>query len=135
MTAEASDRAPSGASGPGGGSGTTGDAGASGVDESDADGAETGGGEETLPVRLVMPDRWLEHVEELPPDTTVEEAKVIGLRRMLLRDTDRPADFYVEYAERQVPDETVTLEELGVQPREILSIRAYDLGHYPRFEG
>ena len=96
---------------------------------------EGDGGARTLPVRLVMPDRWLEHVEELPPDTTVEEAKRIGLRKMLLRDTDRPSDFYVEYAERQVPDESVTLEALGVQPREILSIRAYDLGHYPRFEG
>ncbi|MFW6176041.1 MAG: hypothetical protein ACOC7L_04385 [Acidobacteriota bacterium] len=109
-----------------------------------SDGPETGasGGPETgveadptLTVRLVMPDRWLEHVEELPADTTVEEAKAIGLRKLLLRHTDRPDDFYVEYAERQVPDETVTLEELGVQPREILSIRAYDLGHYPRFEG
>jgi hypothetical protein len=86
--------------------------------------------EEDLPVRLVMPDRWLEHVERLPTDTTVEEAKRIGLRKLLLRDTDDPDDFYVEYAERQVPDEGVTLEELGVQPREILSIRAY-----PRFEG
>ena len=91
--------------------------------------------EGTLPVRLVMPDRWLEHVERLAPGTTVEEAKRIGLRKLLLRDTDDPDDFYVEYAERQVPDEGATLEELGVQPREILSIRAYDLGHYPRFEG
>lgn len=99
------------------------------------EGAGSAGGGSTIPVRLVMPDRWLEHVEELPADTPVEEAKRIGLRRMLLRDTDRPSDFYVEYAERQVPDESVSLEDLGVQPREILSIRAYDLGHYPRFEG
>jgi hypothetical protein len=90
---------------------------------------------ETIPVRLVMPDRWLEHVEQLPRDMSVEEAKRVGLREMLLRDTDDPDDFYVEYAERQVPDERVSLGELGVRPREILSIRAYDLGHYPRFEG
>lgn len=88
----------------------------------------------TIPVRLIMPDRWLEHVEELPPSTTVAEAKRIGLRRMLLRTSDDPRDFYTEYAERRVRDESMTLEELGVQPREILSIRAYDLGHYPRFE-
>ncbi len=119
MTARASDGRETGAGGARAGAG-------------DATGS---GGEEAIPVRLVMPDRWLEHVEELPLDTKVEEAKAIGLRRMLLRDTDRPTDFYVEYAERQVPDETITLEELGVQPREILSIRAYDLGHYPRFEG
>lgn len=89
----------------------------------------------TLRVRLIMPDRWLEHVAELPLAMTVEEAKALGLREMLLRDTDDPADFYTEYAEREVPDESVTLEELGVQPNEALSIRAYDLGHPPRFRG
>ena len=94
--------------------------------------AETG--DEVL-VRLVMPDRWLEHVVELPRSTTVSEAKEIGLREMLLRDTDDPADFYTEYAERKLRDESITLEELGVHPREILSIRAFDLGHYPRFRG
>lgn len=90
---------------------------------------------EAIPVRLVMPDRWLEQVEELSPSTTVEEAKRIGLEALLRRESDDPDDYYVEYAERQVPDESVTLEEIGFSPREILSIRAYDLGHYPRFEG
>ena len=103
-------------------------------DPADAPAPKVESGED-LPVRLVMPDRWLEHVERLPPATTVEEAKRIGLRKLLLRDTDDPDDFYVEYAERQVPDESATLAELGVRPREILSIRAYDLGHYPRFRG
>ncbi len=88
-----------------------------------------------LTVRLIMPDRWLEHVVDLPATTTLEEAKQLGLRAMLLRDTDDPDDFYVEYAEKQVPDESSTLAELGVQPREVVSIRAYDLGHSPRFEG
>ena len=88
-----------------------------------------------LTVRLIMPDRWLEHVAELPATTTLVEAKQLGLRAMLLRDTDDPDDFYVEYAEKQVPEESMTLAELGVQPREVVSIRAYDLGHYPRFEG
>ncbi|UCG76869.1 MAG: hypothetical protein JSV95_06205 [Gemmatimonadota bacterium] len=93
---------------------------------------------ETVPlitVRLIMPDRWLEHVAELPATTTLAEAKRIGLRALLLRDSDDPGDFYVEYAEKQVPDESMTLSELGVQEREALSIRAYDLGHYPRFRG
>lgn len=109
--------------------------------ESRSPGAEGGGSRdsrderETVVVRLVMPDRWLEQVEELPVDTTLERAKRIGLRKLLMRDTDDPDDFYVEYAEREVPDEDLTLAELGVQPREILSIRAYDLGHYPRFRG
>ena len=88
-----------------------------------------------LTVRLTMPDRWLEQVVELPATTTLAEAKRLGLRAMLLRDTDDPDDFYVEYAEKQVPEESMTLAELGVQSREVVSIRAYDLGHYPRFEG
>jgi hypothetical protein len=104
-----------------------------GRDVEAADGGPAG--DERITVRLVMPDRWLEQVEELPLSATVEAAKALGLRKMLQRGTDDPDDFYVEYAERQVPDESVTLGELGVQPREILSIRAYDLGHYPRFEG
>lgn len=99
----------------------------------DAGGATTGAG--TVELRLIMPDRWLEQVAELPLSTTVEEAKRLGLRELLLREGDDPDAFYVEYAERQVPDESVTLAELGVDPREVLSIRAYDLGHYPRFRG
>lgn len=95
----------------------------------------TGTGATTLTVRLVMPDRWLEHVERFPPSTTVADAKAAGLRILLARDTDDPDDFYVEYAERQVKDETRSLGDIGFRPREILSIRAYDLGHYRRFDG
>lgn len=100
-------------------------------------GSERAGGADggTVLVRLIMPDRWLEQAEELPLAATVQEAKRRGLRAMLLRTTDDPDDFYVEYAERQVPDESITLAELGVQPRESLSIRAYDLGHTRRFRG
>jgi hypothetical protein len=54
---------------------------------------------------------------------------------MLQRSTDDPQDYYLEYAERRVRDETVSLADLGFRPREILAIRAYDLGHYKRFEG
>ena len=90
---------------------------------------------EPIAVRLVMPDRWLEQVATLDPSTTVREAKRLGLREMLLRDTDDPDDFYTEYAERQVADESISLAELGVQPNGVLSIRAYDLGHYRPFRG
>jgi hypothetical protein len=102
---------------------------------SEREGAGGGSTVPSLTVRLIMPDRWLEHVEELPATTSLEEAKQIGLRAMLLRDSDEPDDFYVEYAEKRVVDESVTLGELGVQGREVVSIRAYDLGHYPRFNG
>lgn len=92
-------------------------------------------GADSVRVRLTMPDRWLEHVAEFQSSTTVEEAKQLGLREMLLRDTDDPDDFYTEYAEKRVRDESATLEDIGMQPNEVLSIRAYDLGHYPRFRG
>ena len=90
---------------------------------------------DTVTVRLVMPDRWLEHVAELPSGTSVEDAKRMGLREMLLRDSDDPGDFFVEYAERKVEDEAASLAAIGFRSREILSIRAYDLGHYRSFEG
>ncbi len=89
----------------------------------------------TLTVRLLMPDRWLEHVTELAPDTTVAEAKVLGMRAMLQRPSDDPDDYYVEFLEREIPDESRTLEDLGVEPGSVLNIRRYDLGHYRRFRG
>jgi hypothetical protein len=89
----------------------------------------------TVTIRLTMPDRWLEQAERLPLSTTLREAKVIGLRTLLQRTTDDPSDYYVEYAERRIRDEGQTLADIGFRPREMLSIRAYDLGHYKRFEG
>ena len=88
-----------------------------------------------ITVRLIMPDRWLEHVAEFPADTTVFTAKAIGIREMLQRTSDDPADFYTEFAERRIRDETRTLAEVGIGSRGVLSIRAYDLGHYPPFQG
>lgn len=92
----------------------------------------TGG---TLTVRLVMPDRWLEQVAELPSSTSVADAKAEGLRILLQRDVDDPDDYYVEYVERQVKDETRSLADIGFRAHEIFAIRAYDLGHHRRFEG
>jgi len=86
-------------------------------------------------VRLVMPDRWLEQVADFPLTASVADVKAEGLRMLLLRDVDDPDDYYVEYAERQVRDESRSLAGIGFQPREIFAIRAYDLGHYRRFEG
>ena len=90
---------------------------------------------EPITVRLIMPDRWLEHVAELPADTPVEAAKAFGIREMLQRTSDDPDDFYTEYAERRIRDETRTLADVGIGSREVLTIRAYDLGHYPPFRG
>lgn len=90
---------------------------------------------ESTPVRLAMPDRWLECVVELPLTATVGEAKRKGLQSMLLRDTDNPDDFYIDFAEKRVGNEGMTLAALGVSTGSALFIRAYDLGHYPDFKG
>jgi hypothetical protein len=95
--------------------------------------SDTVGGAVT--VRLVMPDRWLEQVADFPLTALVADVKAEGLQMLLQRDVDDPDDYYVEYAERQVTDESRSLAEIGFQPREIFAIRAYDLGHYRRFEG
>ena len=63
------------------------------------------------------------------------EAKRLALVSLLQRDTDDPADYFVEYAERKVADESASLADIGFRSRDILSIRAYDLGHYRPFEG
>ncbi len=91
--------------------------------------------QETVTVRMVMPDRWLEQVEDLPVSMPARDVKALGLRMMLQRTSDDPADFYLEYAERRVRDEDVSLAELGFRTRDILAIRAYDLGHRKRFDG
>jgi hypothetical protein len=86
-------------------------------------------------VRLAMPDRWLECVVELPLSTTVGEAKRKGLETLLLRTVDNPDDFYVDFAEKRVRNEAITLAALGIASNSALFIRAYDLGHYPDFKG
>ena len=88
-----------------------------------------------ITVRLIMPDRWLEHVADLPAGTTVADAKAFGIRAMLQRSSDDPADFYTEFAERRIRDETRTLADVGIGSSGVLSIRAYDLGHYAPFRG
>ena len=90
---------------------------------------------ESIKVRLTMPDRWLEHVVQLSSDMSVSEAKALGIREMLQRTSDDPTDFYTEYDEKEVVDESRSLSQLGIRPNGVLSIRAYDLGHYPRFVG
>ena len=89
----------------------------------------------TITVRLIMPDRWFEHVVDLPSDMSVGEAKALGVREMLQRTSDDASDFYTEYAEREIVDESQSLAGIGIRSGGVLSIRAYDLGHYRRFEG
>jgi len=88
-----------------------------------------------ITVRLTMPDRWLEQVVELSPNTTVAEAKALGIRELLQRASDDPDDFYVECGEKEISDESRSLADIGVRSRGMLSIRPYDIGHNRRFRG
>ncbi|MDT8435427.1 MAG: hypothetical protein RRA92_01605 [Gemmatimonadota bacterium] len=97
--------------------------------------AGPGAGAGTRIVRIVMPDRWLEHVAEVPGSARVGDVKAQALPVLLARAGDDPSDFFVEYAERRVPDEVRTLDEIGFRSGEMLAIRAYDLGHVRRFDG
>lgn len=90
---------------------------------------------DTAVLRLVMPDRWLEEVVEVPLSMSVRDAKAAGVRRLLRRDSDDPSEFYVQFQERRVLDEDQPLSAIGAGPGSILMIRAYDLGHYPAFDG
>lgn len=90
---------------------------------------------DTITVRLIMPDRWLEHVVDLPIDMSISEAKALGIREMLQRGSDDPSQFYTEYEEREIVDESRSIGQAGIGANGVLSIRGYDLGHYPRFHG
>jgi len=68
---------------------------------------------DTVIVRMVMPDRWLEQVEALPVSTPVREVKAIGLRAMLQRSTDDPSDYYEQARELAVANAAAKAEKLA----------------------
>ena len=90
---------------------------------------------ETLQVRVIAPDLWRERKMEFEASTSVGEIKKIALPMLLGTGEFDPAAFYVEYFEKEVPDENQTLADLGVPPGAVLSIREYDVDHPPPFEG
>ncbi len=46
-----------------------------------------------------------------------------------------PADYYVEYFEKEILDESHTLADLGVPDGGVITIRPYDLDHPAPFQG
>lgn len=90
---------------------------------------------DTVRIRCVMPDRWLETHLDIEDTTRVREVKRRCLETLLgTRDVD-PGAYYVEHLEREVSDESLTLRELEVRDRGVISIRPYDLNHPRPYRG
>lgn len=90
---------------------------------------------EKLHLRVVMPDLWRDGRMELAPETPISELKERALPELLKRTDFDPSEYYVEYFENEVLDESKTLADLGVEDGGMLSIRPYDLDHPPPFRG
>ncbi|KPK81953.1 MAG: hypothetical protein AMS25_04430 [Gemmatimonas sp. SM23_52] len=90
---------------------------------------------ELLKIRVIAPDLWRERKMEFAPATSVREIKVSALPDLLGRSDVDPADYYVEYFEREVLDESRTLADLGVPEDAVISIRPYDVDHPAPYQG
>lgn len=88
-----------------------------------------------LRLRCVWPDRWLETRIEAPPTAPLGQVKREALEALWKKEIVDPASYYVEWRERKVRDESVTLDQLGLADGAVLTIRAYDLHHPPPFRG
>ena len=91
--------------------------------------------ENVLKIKVVMPDLWREESLEVSPDKPVSELKRELLPKLLKGADGEPSDYYVEYFEKEVLDESKTLGELGVADKSVVLIRPYDLDHPPPFRG
>lgn len=91
--------------------------------------------DKALQIRVVMPDLWREKSLEVAPEKPVAELKRDLLPLLLGGDEADPSDYYVEYFEKEVLDESQTLADLGVPDKGVVLIRPYDLDHPPPFRG
>ena len=88
-----------------------------------------------LKIRVIAPDLWRERKMEFAPDTTVRALKEEALPGLLgVADID-PATYYVEYFEKEVQDESSTLEDLNVPQNGVIALRPYDMDHPAPFDG
>ncbi|MGD8697990.1 MAG: hypothetical protein PVJ43_01785 [Gemmatimonadales bacterium] len=88
-----------------------------------------------LRVRVAMPDLWREQRMEFAPDTPVSQVKHQALPALLQESDVDTSDYYVEYFEKEVLDETRTLADLGVPPNGVILLRPYDMDHPAPFNG
>ncbi len=88
-----------------------------------------------LQIRVIVPDEWREQKMEFAPDTTVRDVKERALPELLGRGAIDTSTYYVEYFEKEVPDESRTLADLGVPQGGVISLRPYDMDHPAPFDG
>ena len=91
--------------------------------------------EGTLRIKVALPDLWRETSIEIDAATPVAVVKELTLPELLGTTVINPAEYYVEYFEKEVLDEGKTLADLGVQDRGVLLLRPYNVGHPPPFKG
>ncbi len=91
--------------------------------------------DQALNIRVVLPDLWREEKMEVAADTPVGQIKERALPLLLGSNDANPAEYYVEYFEKEVLDESQTLADLGVPESGVILIRPYDLGHPAPFSG
>ena len=90
---------------------------------------------ETLKIRVIAPDLWREKKLKFAPDTPVAAIKQQVLPELVGRRDVDPSGYYVEYFEKEIPDESRTLADLGVGENGVISLRPYDLDHPAPFRG
>ncbi len=88
-----------------------------------------------LKIRVIAPDVWREKKVELEPDTAVSAIKEQYLAELLGASEVDPGNYYVEYFEKEILDESRTLADLEVPDNGVISLRPYDMGHPPPFNG
>ena len=88
-----------------------------------------------LHIRVVMPDLWREESLEVSAEKPVAELKRELLPKLLRGADGDPSEYYVEYFEKEVLDESQTLADLRVPDKGVVLIRPYDLDHPPPFRG
>ena len=91
--------------------------------------------EAMLKIRVIVPDLWRERKMEFAPDTSVGAVKEEALPQLLATSDIDPGSYYVEYFEKEVLDESRTLEDLEVPNNGVISLRPFDMDHPPPFRG
>lgn len=90
---------------------------------------------DTLTIRVIMPDLWRDSKLQFPSETPVAKIKEKALPELLRKTDVEPSDYYVEYFEKEVLDESRTLADLGVPEGGVISIRPFDADHPAPFSG
>lgn len=91
--------------------------------------------EDTLSIRVTLPDRWRERKMEFSSETPVGVIKEQALPLLLGKSDVDSGAYYVEYFEKEVRDESRTLADLNITSGAVILLRPYDLDHPPPFRG